>query len=170
MKRLAILAVAACLISATGPSTADAVTKSGARCHDVDADFTSELTTEGCTSPLGLCASGYIKHDALLKGPMFVSINDGAASAGMPRSEPESVLSVSGERRLMPFRGGTLSLHVVGIAIFGTNTNLELFDELNIVTGGTGRFAGATGTLHVAGRATSATTFAGEMSGTVCTR
>ena len=68
----------------------------------------------------------------------------------------------------MPLRGGTLSLHVVGIGIFGSS--LEMFDELNIITGGTGRFAGATGTLHVAGRATSATTFAGEMSGTVCTR
>jgi len=170
MKRLVFVVLAACLLSAMGSNTAVEATRPTAKCFDVDADFTSELTTEGCTSPLGLCASGVIKHDPLIKGPMFVSINDGAASAGMPASEPESVLSVSGERILRPRRGGTLSAHVVGIGIFGASGHLTMFDELNLITGGTGRFAGATGTLHVAGRATSPTTFAGEMSGTICMR
>jgi hypothetical protein len=166
MKRLTIFAIAVALVSATGSSRAIASHGSTPKCHTVDADFTSALTSEGCTSPLGLCAIGSIKHDALIKGPMFVTINAAAPSAGLPGIEPPSVLSVSGERTLRPLRGGTLSLHVVGIAIFGTS--LEMFDELNLITGGTGRFAGATGTLHVAGRATSPTTFEGEMSGQVC--
>jgi hypothetical protein len=166
MKRMTMFAVVACLISTAGPDMAVAVANGTARCHDVDADFTSQLTTEGCTSPLGLCASGTIKHDPLIKGPMFVTINNAAPSAGMPEIEPPSVLSVSGERNLTPLRGGTLSLHVIGIGIFGTS--LEMFDELNIITKGTGRFRGATGTLHVAGRATSSTTFAGEMTGRIC--
>jgi hypothetical protein len=168
MKQLMSVALAACLISAIGPSTAVEATGPTAKCHDVDADFTSELTAEGCTSPLGLCASGVITHDPLIKGPMFVTINDAAASAGMPASEPASVLSVSGERILRPRRGGTVSAHVVGIGIFGASGSLTMFDELNLITGGTGRFAGATGTLHVAGRATSSTTFAGEIRGTIC--
>ena len=113
------VALAACLISAIGPSTAVEATRPTAKCYDVDADFTSELATEGCTSPLGLCAAGAIKHDPIIKGPMFVTINDAAASAGMPASEPASILSVSGERILRPRRGGTLSAHVVGIAVVG---------------------------------------------------
>jgi hypothetical protein len=125
------------------------------------------LTTENCTSPLGLCASGVVKHDFLIKGPMFVSVNDAAPSAGMPNSEPASVLSVSGERRIAPHRGGTLTLHVVGVAIQGA-ADLERFSEINTITGGTGRFEGATGTLNFAGQATSPTTFAGVLNGEIC--
>ena len=61
-----------------------------------------------------------------------------------------------------------MSAHVIGIGVFGATGSLTMFDELNVITGGTGRFAGATGTLHVFGRATSATTFAGEFGGTIC--
>ena len=50
------------------------------QCHDIDADFTSELAPGDprCTSPTGLCAAGSIRHDAVLKGAMFVSIDDSA--------------------------------------------------------------------------------------------
>jgi hypothetical protein len=168
MKRKSVFAIVVCLMSTAGYHPAVATTARAPRCHDIDADFTSELTTQGCASPLGLCASGTIKHDHLIRGPMFVSIDDAAESAGMPNSEPPSVLSVSGERTLTPRRGGTLSLHVVGIGIFNAKGHLELFDELNIITKGTGPLKGATGTLHVAGRATSPTTFAGEMTGRIC--
>ncbi len=164
MKRLTILAIVACVVSALGPNTAAARSKSTARCHDVDADFTSELATEDCASPLGLCALGTIKHDALLRGSMFVTITDGAPSAGMPASEPTSMLAVSGTRSLTPHRGGTLTAHVTGVF----DTAQVIFSELNVITGGTGRFARATGTLNVFGRATSATTFAGEIRGTIC--
>jgi hypothetical protein len=168
MKRNAMFAVVVCLISTAGLDPAGATTSHPPKCHEVDAAFTSQLTTQDCTSPLGLCASGTITHEPLIKGPMFVTINDAAPSAGMPASEPPSVLSVSGERTLTPRRGGTLSLHVVGIGIFHPSGNLETFDELNIITSGTGRFAGATGILHVAGHATGPTTFAGEISGRIC--
>ena len=167
MKRLTMIVAVTGLSLAAG-SNPVAVAPGSGRCHDVDATFTSQLTAEGCTSPLSLCASGAIRHDPLLKGPMFVTINDAAPSAGMPASEPGSVLSVSGQRELTPLHGGTLTLHVVGIGIFGAGGTLEVFDELNLITGGTGRFAGSTGTLHVAGRATSSTTFEGEITGRIC--
>ena len=168
MKRTVILAVAVCLVPSLGPVTADAHSR-GKRCHSVDADFKSQVTTEGCASPLGLCASGTIKHDSLLRGSMFVSINDMAQSAGMPGSEPPNVLSVSGERTLTPGRGGSLVAHVVGTAIVDESFNIQVFDELNLITGGTGRYEEAEGTLHVFGWATEPLgTFAGEISGTIC--
>lgn len=166
MKRSKILLVAACVMTAIGPAM-EAGWRPAARCHEVDADFTSELASgdERCVSPFGLCASGSISHDALIKGPMFVTIHDSAPSAGMmPTSEPASMLSVSGERTLTTHRGGSLSAHVTGIF----DTAQVIFSELNVITGGTGRFAGATGTLHVLGRATGPTSFAGEIRGTLC--
>jgi hypothetical protein len=166
MKQVKPFIAAVCLV-AVGSGSGVAHSR-GARCHDVDADFVSQLATENCTSPLGLCGAGTIKHDALIKGPMFVTIDDAAPSAGMPNSEPPSVLSVSGERSITPHRGGTLTLHVVGVAILGAAGNLERFSEINTISGGTGRFEGATGTLNFAGQATSATTFAGVISGEVC--
>jgi hypothetical protein len=161
MKRLATLAAAVCLLTATSANPAGAVSRSTGKCHAVDADFRSELAPEGCTGLF--CASGLIKHDALLKGPMFVTLEAAAPSAGIP-SEPASTLSVSGVRTLSPRRGGTLTAHVIGVfeTVAGT------FAELNIITGGTGIFTGATGTLYVAGRPAGVDTFQGEITGNVC--
>jgi hypothetical protein len=146
----------------TSGAAADGSEKRG--CREIDAEFTSEIDTANCTSPLGLCAAGAIRHDALLKGTMFVTITDAAPSAGMPNSEPPTLLSVSGVRTLSPRRGGTLTAHVVGVF----DTAAGSFAELNVITAGTGRFSGATGTLHVAGRGIGPTTFGGEITGVMC--
>jgi hypothetical protein len=58
------------------------------------------------------------------------------------------------------------SAHVIG----AFDTAQVIFDELNIITGETGRFAGATGTLDVFGQATGPTTFAGEIRGRICVK
>jgi hypothetical protein len=44
----------------------------------------------------------------------------------------------------------------------------QVFDEMNVITGGTVRFTGAAGRLHVFGRAIGPSTFAGEKRGTIC--
>jgi hypothetical protein len=164
MKPLGMRAATVALLAMLG-ATAPAANGKG-RCHEIDADFTSELASGDprCTSPSGLCAAGVIRHDALLKGAMFVSIDDSAPSAGMAASEPPSMLSVSGTRTLTPARGGTLTAHVVGVL----DTTTFVFTEINVITGGTGRFAGAAGTLYVNGAATSATSFAGGIQGRIC--
>jgi hypothetical protein len=62
-----------------------------------------------------------------------------------------------------------LTLHLVGV--FDTApTAMGEFDELEKVIGGTGRFAGATGTLHLFGQATNAelTSFEGNFRGEIC--
>ena len=161
MKRFPLLAAVACLVTVTG--SAGAGSHLTPRCHEVDADFTSALTTEDC-SPTSLCAAGAIKHDRLLRGPMFVSVDHTAPSAGLPGIEPPSTLSVSGVRTLTPHRGGTLIAHVVGIF----DTAAVVFNEINEITSGTGRFAGATGRLHVVGQAVAPGKFAGEIRGQIC--
>lgn len=163
MKRSTILLAAGCMVAALA-SGVGADSRDMGRCHEIDAEFTSEVTLDTCASPFGLCATGVIRHDALLRGYMFVTIADIALSAGMPASEPASLLSVSGVRTFSPRRGGTLTAHVVGVF----DTVAGSFAEVNVITDGTGRFSGATGTLNVAGRATGPTTFAGEIAGQIC--
>jgi hypothetical protein len=164
MPQMSLAAAIACAALTVAPTLAVAGPDTP-RCREVDADFTSELAPVGCASPLGLCATGQIVHDPLLKGPMAITISDGAPSAGMPASEPPSLLSVSGTRTLTPARGGTLTARAVGVLDSATFE----FTELNVITGGSGRLTGATGTLYVNGRATSPTTFAGRITGTICT-
>jgi hypothetical protein len=140
------------------------------RCHPVDATFTSGLVgPPECTSMLG-CAEGTIRHDALLKGSMFVTLLE---YAPLPASVPQSVISVTTSRSLEPRRGGSLSAE--GYGVFETASGFitgdftdSLFSEVNFITGGTGRFTGATGTLYQFGWATGPASFAGEIHGTVC--
>jgi hypothetical protein len=152
------------LITALALSTTGAVSRAKPKCSAIHARFETEITTVGCTSPVGLCGSGTITRDPLIAGSHYGTINDLAPSAGMPASEPPSMLSISGERSLTPDRGGTLSAHITGIF----DTAQGYFDELNVITGGTGPLAGATGAIHLFGRATGPTTFAGGIRGTIC--
>jgi hypothetical protein len=169
MKRVKRVAAVVIVMSAMGATMAVAGSHRRPRCHEVDATFTSELVP--CASPLG-CASGVIRHDPLIKGAMFVTLT---AAADLPDMEPASpaVKSVTTERSLSPRQGGTLSVN--GFGVFDTAAGFltgdftgALFSEVNFITGGTGRFEYATGTLYQFGWATGPTTFAGEIHGTVC--
>jgi hypothetical protein len=168
MKQVKIGVAVLCLASMAGSPGAFADGKAQPSCHEVDADFTSELTNPQCIVldnrvPVGLAgcvATGVIRHDSLLKGTMVVKI---PASNPIP-TESGPVFSVSGTRRLHPRRGGSLTAHVVGVFDMGRGA----FSELNAIGAGTGPFAGATGLLSVFGQAVGPTTFAGWIRGTVC--
>jgi hypothetical protein len=135
------------------------------RCKTIDAVFTSALTSANCASPVGLCAVGRITHDRFLKGATYITVNDLAPSAGMPASEPATMLALSGERRFSPdHQDGTLLAHATGVF----DSAQGYFDELEVITGGTGSLAGASGALHLSGRATGPDTFAGEVRGSIC--
>lgn len=173
MKRFKRVAAAVFAISVMGTTLADAGGRHRRhRCHAVDATFRSHgVVPEECASPLG-CAAGIIRHDWLIKGKMFVTITNGAPLPETPPASP-SVLSVTTERTVHPRRGGELSMN--GYGVFETAAGLAtgdftgaLFSEVNFITGGTGRFEGATGTLYQFGWATGPNTFAGEIHGTVC--
>jgi hypothetical protein len=99
---------------------------------------------------------------------MFVTLDELAPSAGLP-STPPLLFSVNGERVLSPRRGGTLTASVVGVFDQDpASPSLGHFVELNVITGGTGPFAGAVGVLHVSGQPTGPTSFAGQITGQVC--
>jgi hypothetical protein len=174
MRRSKVPAVVVCLaLGLGGQAVADGSQKAAQKpakslCHDVDATFTSDLAADGCTSPLGLCAAGRVRNDALLKGTMFVTLEAAAPAAGLPSTSP-FLLSVNGGRVLTPRRGGTLTASVVGVFDQDpASPALGHFVELNVITGGTGLFAGATGVLHVSGQPTGPTSFAGQITGQVC--
>jgi hypothetical protein len=164
-----LMCLTALVLWAFGTSRGDRVVVAAnatPKCRAIDAKFTSMVTTVGCTSPIGLCASGTITHDPLIAGSHYATIVDRAPSAGMPASEPAGMLSLSGFRDLTPNRGGTLSTHIT--TVFDTAVPEAYFDELNVITGGTGPFAGATGVLHLFGQSPSPNSFAGGVRGTVC--
>lgn len=145
--------------------SAESVLAIGSGCHRIDATFTSEFATENCPSPVGLCAAGELGHDGFIKGTTFISLNAVGPCAGMCGAEPPSMISCSGDRTFTPNRGsGTLTAHAT--CVF--DTAVGYFAELNVITGGTGDYAGASGAVNLVGQTTSATTFGGQGVGDVC--
>jgi hypothetical protein len=163
MRLFRMVTAAACLVAMVGSGGASAGGRPGPRCHEVDADFTSELEDPTCMNDgdgfVGCVATGVIRHDHLLKGTMEVTIEAAGPVEG-------AILWVRGTRTLTPHRGGSLTAHVAGV--FDVGRQPPAFTELNAIAGGTDRFADASGLLNVFGQATGATTFAGEIRGTVC--
>jgi hypothetical protein len=156
-------AVIVCAIHVT-PAVAE---DDGGRCKQVRARFMNTIVTEDCTSPVGLCTAGVLTGSRLLNGPNTFTAFGLAPSAGLPGIVPETTVSFAGER-VMRTERGTLTLSAVGV--FDTApTAMGEFDELETVIGGTGRFAGATGTLHLFGRATADRSgFVGNIRGELC--
>ena len=161
---ITLMAGAVIFPAITATSVAAAGADDGDGCRKVQARLTSMSVTEGCTSPFG-CFAGSISGSGLLNGTFTAVVFGVAPSAGLPELEPVTKVSVSGER-VITTKSWTLTLHT--LTAFDTATGE--FDELNQVIGGTGQFAGATGTLHLFGGATNAelTSFEGNISGAIC--
>src|SRR6266511_2467594 len=146
------------LLIATGLVTVGSTTGSliqGAdahsRCHRIDDDggLQSSATTDGCTSPVGLCTAGVFKGDHLLRGTTSFVADGIAPAAGMPAVEAASTLSYSGLLTITT-QHGTLTTRDTGIF----DTAAGLFASRDIVVGGTGVFAGATGHIFFTGTGT----------------
>jgi hypothetical protein len=102
-----------------------------------------------------------VTKDRLISGTTFASVLGLAPSLGLPGLEPETTLSIKGERTITTARGD-LMFHF--ITVFDTARGE--FAEINRVIGGTERFAGATGTLWITGTGT--TVFDGRVTGQIC--
>jgi hypothetical protein len=133
------------------------------RCHRIDPEATlqSNATTDGCTSPVGLCTAGVFKGDHLLRGTTSFVADGIAPAAGMPAVEAGTTLSYSGLLTITT-RHGTLTTRDTGIF----DTAAGLFASRDVVVGGTGVFAGATGHLFFQGTGT--TSFDSVAAGEIC--
>jgi hypothetical protein len=136
----------------------------GKRCQQVRAKEHAVRVTEGCTSPVGFCVEGVIAGGGWINGKTKATILGLAPSVGLPGIEPETTLSVAGDRTIETSHG-TLTLRFT--AVFDTARGE--FSELLRVTDGTGKFVGATGTLYLMGRLSAdGISIEGDFTGEVC--
>jgi hypothetical protein len=162
-KPLTIVALSALALGIpAGPLAKSATANS--RCHqlDDDAGIHGAVVTTGCTSPVGLCTAGTFFGDGLLNGTTSLVADGLVPAAGMPLVEAASTLSYSALLTITT-RNGTLTTRDTGI--FDT-AGTGLFASRDIVVGGTGIFAGATGHIFYTG--TGVTSFNAHASGEIC--
>jgi hypothetical protein len=133
-------------------------------CHRVHGRYHADVTTSGCTSPIGLCATGTISHGGFLNASSVFVALDLAPFAGMPASEPAANASYSGTITIAA-HGGTLEVRDLGV-IDSVHGN---FTEMERPTSGTGIFTNATHDFYISGSlSNNQNTFDGEISGELC--
>ena len=146
--------------TAANPSSAGAK----ASCQDVHGRIVAQVTTEGCDSAVFLCTTGTISGAGPLNGASFFTALALAPGAGLSPLVPPSTLSYTGDF-VITTKQGTLTLRDVGIADFAN----ALFTELDSITSGTGKFAGASGNWFISGFITGGGTgFDGDFDGQLC--
>ena len=115
-----------------------------------------------CTSPIDFCAEGTIAGDGLIQGTTQAVVL--GLYAFPPAFEPATTLSFIGDR-LIQTKQGDLVLRFMG----AFDSARGEFSELSRVVSGTGKFAGATGTLYLTGYSQSNNTeFFGDATGVIC--
>jgi hypothetical protein len=122
----------------------------------------ASVVTQGCTSPVQLCTAGVFEGESLLRGTTSFVADGIAPSAGLPATvEPPTTLGYSGLLTITT-RRGTLTARDTGIF----DTAAGLFSSRDIILGGTGIFAGATGHLFFSGTGTQS--FESIATGEIC--
>jgi hypothetical protein len=150
-------------VVAFGASTREADARQS--CHKVQGTVTSHIVDPAnCPSPVGLCTAGTITGGGPLNGATVFTTLALAPSACLP-GVPPTTLSYTGVFQITT-NSGTITTTDVGLL---DQANL-VFTEIDQVQGGTGQFAGATGTWIISGPVIdSGTGFRGEITGELCT-
>ena len=140
MKKRAGLLLTAVMVAAltVAPAYADSNTKT------VKGKFEEQAFTEGCTSPVGLCAAG--RFTGAIHGPFEIVVTNAT-----PTSDPNVLLLET--MSVLHTKKGDLFLS--GLTLLNTATGE--FSSVDTITGGTGKYAGATGTLQSTGTFSSET-------------
>jgi hypothetical protein len=130
-------------LSALAALTDVSVGRAAVSCRDFEATILLHTTKEGCASPVGLCTKGTVESSdpALAGATWFFSALGTAEAAGLPASLPASMLSYAGSVVVTTLRDGTFTTSNAGVF----DTSAGAFSQLDRVTGGTGKFAGAEG-------------------------
>jgi len=149
-------------VVAFGASTREADARQS--CRKIHGTITSHITDPAnCTSPVGLCTAGTITGGGPLNGATVFTTLALAPSACLP-GVPPTTLSYTGVLTIST-RRGTVTTTDVGLL---DQANL-VFTEIDTVQGGTGEFAGATGTWLISGPVIdNGTGFRGDITGELC--
>jgi hypothetical protein len=115
-----------------------------AQCKKVNALIIDSSAPNGCTSPFNFCAAGTVEGNRGLNGTTYFVL-DGVAAG--PATAP-GFNSTSGIL-VYTTHEGTLTVRETGIAKFTGHPSNGYGAAIEEVISGTGRFEGATGTLHV---------------------
>jgi hypothetical protein len=135
------------------------------RCRPIRGKSQSLLTTENCTSPVGLCTVGTITSAGALDGAQVFLAYDVAPSAGIPTVEPAANLSFSGQVTITA-RRGTMVTHDLGVF----DVVNGFFTEVERPVSGTGIFTNPSHDWFISGAVNAAGNgFNSEISGTLCT-
>ena len=129
-------------LSALAVLTDVSVGQAAVSCRAFEATILLHATKEGCTSPVGLCTKGMVESgDPSLSGATWFFTTLGTApSAGLPVTlQPVSMLSYAGSVLVTTPRDGTLTTSNAGVF----DTAAGAFVQLDRITGGTGKLAGA---------------------------
>jgi hypothetical protein len=133
------------------------------QCQPVNTQWDGALVLGCAESPGQVCAAGRIRSGPL-RGLTETVYYGSADSAGMPNVEPATTISYSGIQ-VIHTEQGDLHASAVGIADMARH----VFTEISRITGGTGRFTGATGNLFVSGTlAPDGIGFQSKVSGEIC--
>lgn len=153
------------LLGIAGSSAVTRETHADNRCHRVHGTINSVVTTENCTSPVGLCTAGTVTGGGPLDGATTFQALDVAPAAGLGAVEPAANLSFSGQLTITAKRG-TLVTRDLGVldAVNG------FFTELERPTSGTGVFTNPSHDFFISGVLTdNGDGFSSTISGTLCT-
>ena len=125
-------------------------------CSAVNGPIVTTYTTDGCTSPVGVCTVGTAQLGRKAATTRFTALTI------TPADPSGAVLLYTGEL-VITTRKGSVTIHDAGVLNAATGE----FFELQKVVGGTKSYKHATGLLTSQGTATG-TGFSGTLTGEVC--
>lgn len=112
-----------------------------AGCMNIRGKLAPEATTENCASPVGICAKGDFTGLAR-------TLNFTATAVTNTDLSPDTGVIVITGNSVHEVRGGTYNTE--DTIVLNTSAGSQ-FSEVDIIKGGTGDFAGATGVLQIVG-------------------
>lgn len=136
--RVALVALVAVLMLMLVGSEASAAD----RCQKVAGMFTLQPVTEGCTSPVGICATGVYR--GVISATSSFTGSSVTTTADTPTT---SVILLTGDNRIETRNGALMTKDAIVLQTTGDGD----FAEVDTIVGGTGAWAGATGTLKAVG-------------------
>jgi hypothetical protein len=145
------------------------LTEAAEVCKQIHASIQSHVVEAGTAACPIACTAGVVTSDGLLRGKTHFTATGLTPGAGLTTTDPNTTFSDSGTF-VLTTNHGTLTTSSIGMFDLANG----VFFDIGAVSGGTGRFEGATGTLFFFGSVVPTTggplalAFEGDIRGEVC--